>query len=325
MLPPPRGPPPTTRIINIFEETKAFGGLPQYNVSSTFFGESSSFIEAIYTPLLPAKEVKRTVQHGTHHFVFMIHGNGALYTNTDAKILAQWDCFGFPPSKQDRSYTLVGGKEGGGFIVISDRSQQKDFNLVRDPPPFPTIVHAYDSTQWEGKGARTSRKATLTCLTDNDCMDDNTRPWNVTIECLLPGTQSSHPHAHSGEDEFVIVLAGKARYWCDGEEPEGMLEAGDSVGWKKGGGIAHSIINDAEGTEGEGAMVVILTFGESNPNDKLYYPTKSDDKHFTDSEWSWKTHPNLPLGRALSVPRFPRSPESPYPVWEERTLADQSD
>lgn len=317
MLPPPRGAPPTTRIINIFEETKAFGGLPHYNVSSTFFGDSSSFVEAIYSPLQPAKEVKRTVQRGTHHFVFMVHGTGALYTATDAKLLAQWDCFGFPPGKHDRSYTLVGGKEGGGFIVISDRNHHQNVQLVKDPPAFPTIVHSYVSTQWEDKGIHTKKKAVLTSLVDNNCISDTDRSWNVTIESLIPGTQSSHPHAHSGEDEFVIVLAGKARYWCDGEEPEGILEAGDCVGWKKGGGVAHSIINDADGPQGEGAVVVLLTFGESNPNDKLYYPTKADDKYFTDSEWSWKTHPNLPLGRALSVPRFPRDADAPYPVWEE--------
>lgn len=83
-------------------------------------------------------------------------------------------------------------------------------------------------------------------------MPDATRPWNVTIECLLPGTQSSYPHAHSEEDEFVFILAGKARYWHNGEEPEESLIAGDCVGWKSGTGIAHSIINDGEGANGQG-------------------------------------------------------------------------
>jgi uncharacterized cupin superfamily protein len=84
------------------------------------------------------------------------------------------------------------------------------------------------------------------------------------MECLLPGTQTSYPHAHSEEEEFVFMLAGKARYWHNGEEPEESLVAGDCVGWKAGTGVAHSILNDAE-ANGEGALyplfiVVVLTF-----------------------------------------------------------------
>jgi uncharacterized cupin superfamily protein len=296
--------------------TKTMGGLPRYNLSSTFF-EGASSIESIYSPLPPNKEIKCTVQPHVHHFVFMIHGNGALYMDSDAKVLSQWDCFGFPPGREERTYTLVGGKEGGGFIIISDRGALENFDLYTQPPPFPTIVNSYSSTQWQGKGGHTSKKAVLTSLVDTNCVTDQIRPWNVIFECLVPGTQTSHPHAHSGEDEFVVVLAGKARYWCNGEEPEGLLEAGDCVGWKKGTGIAHSIINDAEGPQGEGATVVLLTFGESNSKDLLYYPTKADDKYFAGSDRSWKEHPKLPLGRAASIPRYPRGANAPYPVWEE--------
>jgi len=315
MLPPPRGPPPATRIINMFEMTKTLGGLPQYSLSSAFFGDSSS-IESVYSPLPPAKEIKCTVQPHVHHFVFIVHGNGAIYTEKDAKVLSQWDCFGFPPGNTERTYTLVGGKEGGGFVIISDRDALENIDLHTEPPSFPTIVHSYNVTQWEGKGIRTTKKAVLTDLIDTNCVSEQKRPWNVTLECLLPGTQSSYPHAHSAEDEFVVVLAGKARYWCDGEEPEGILQAGDCVGWEKGTGIAHCIINDADGPQGEGAVVVLLNFGESNPKDLLYYPTKADDEHFTNSEWSWKDHPRPSLGRASSVPKYPRGADIPYPVWE---------
>ncbi|PVF92888.1 hypothetical protein CPB86DRAFT_768696 [Serendipita vermifera] len=317
LQPPPLYPP--RRVINLFEETKATTGITQVDLSSAF---DLPRIASIYSILPPKKEIKCTVQPHVHHFVFMVNGSGALYTDTEAKQLTQWDCFAFPPSKTARSYTLVGSKEGGGFVIVSDKHPLADTTLDRNPPEFPTIVSSYDKTEWTGTGVHTKKKAVLTSLTDISCTKSSMRQWNVTIECLLPGTQTSYPHAHSEEDEFVVVLAGKARYWYNGEEPEQLLVAGDCAGWKAGTGVAHAILNDADGPNThDGAVVVLLTFGEVKDNDKLYYPTKFHERQAAadaTSKGFWKGGPKMPVGGAADVPRFARTEGMPYPVWESK-------
>lgn len=84
-------------------------------------------------------------------------------------------------------------------------------------------------------------------------------PWGLTLERIPPGTQSSNPHAHSHEDEFALIVGGKARYWHQGETPDRILVPGDAVGWKAGTGICHNLINDAtdEHSAGESIQSII--------------------------------------------------------------------
>lgn len=77
-------------------------------------------------------------------------------------------------------------------------------------------------------------------------------PWGLTLERVPPGCQTSNAHAHSVEDEFCLILGGKARYWHQGQTPERILVAGDAVGWKAGTGICHTLLNDAEDEDGAG-------------------------------------------------------------------------
>jgi uncharacterized cupin superfamily protein len=102
-----------------------------------------------------------------------------------------------------------------------------------------------------GKGINTTKTARLGLLTDMG-LELERIPWSLNIECLPPGTQSSNTHAHSSEDEFSLVLSGKARYWHQGITPEPILKAGDCVGWKAGTGVCHSMLNDGEDEKGSG-------------------------------------------------------------------------
>lgn len=111
---------PTSRIVNAFEETKALTGITHVDISQAF---ELNNISAVYTILAPKTERKCHVEANAHHFVFIAHGSGGLYTEKDGKPLGQWDCFAFPPRRKARAYTLVGGKEGIGIIVISDHAQ----------------------------------------------------------------------------------------------------------------------------------------------------------------------------------------------------------
>lgn len=79
-----------------------------------------------------------------------------------------------------------------------------------------------------------------------------TKFWGFNRERIPPGTQSSYAHTHSSEDELVLVLSGKARYWHHGEEPERVLKRGDCIGWKAGTGICHALLNDASDENGTG-------------------------------------------------------------------------
>ena len=61
-------------------------------------------------------------------------------------------------------------------------------------------------------------------------------------ELLPPGRRTSWPHAEETEDEFVHVLEGTPDVWLDGVLHR--LQPGDSVGFKAGDGLAHTLITN---------------------------------------------------------------------------------
>ncbi|GHW14612.1 Hemolysin [Vibrio cholerae] len=58
-------------------------------------------------------------------------------------------------------------------------------------------------------------------------------------EIVEPGHRTSCPHAEKTEDEFVHVLEGTPDVWLDGVLYR--LQPGDSVGFKAGDGLAHTL------------------------------------------------------------------------------------
>lgn len=125
-----RRPPPKSCTINLFEATKPLNNRQSVNISDYFFlnnTDTPTFLANCSFHLLPPKqECKVAVPALTRHFVFMIYGNGSVYHSSGGKDLEQWDCFAYAPVKAsgskngERSYTLVGGKEGGGVLIIND-------------------------------------------------------------------------------------------------------------------------------------------------------------------------------------------------------------
>lgn len=61
---------------------------------------------------------------------------------------------------------------------------------------------------------------------------------------LEPGAWSSHRHWHDGEDEMVIILAGRAVLIEDDGETE--VGPGDILAWPKGTTNGHHLINRSE-------------------------------------------------------------------------------
>ncbi|PVF91618.1 hypothetical protein CPB86DRAFT_878414 [Serendipita vermifera] len=162
------------------------------------------------------------------------------------------DCFSFAESDKERVYTLVAAAAEGNSINVlllqdvNDRASAKKKEHGDEPP---TIISASGSSKWGGKRINTAKTARLGLLTDMG-LELERIPWSLNLERILPGTQSSNMHAHSSEDEFVLVLSGKARYWHQGMTPEPILRAGDCVRWRAGTGICHSLLNDGEDENG---------------------------------------------------------------------------
>jgi mannose-6-phosphate isomerase-like protein (cupin superfamily) len=143
-------------------------------------------------------------------------------------------------------------------------------------PIVPNIVGGHTVSKWRRAGINRNKHGFLTTSTDMILLKPSSKqpepgtiplnklPWNVNLKRIPPGAQSSNAHCHSHEDEFVFVLSGKARYWHQGEVPEKIVKKGDTIGWKAGTGICHSLLNDADGPNGEGKKTFIWHLEVSN-------------------------------------------------------------
>src|SRR5229473_6316849 len=87
--------------------------------------------------------------------------------------------------------------------------------------------------------------------------------FGVNLLRLPPGAWSSQRHWHTGEDEFVYVLAGEVTLVTDaGEE---VLRAGDAAGFKANDGDGHCLQNRS------GRDAQVLEIGTRVPESKGYY------------------------------------------------------
>ena len=93
--------------------------------------------------------------------------------------------------------------------------------------------------------------------------------FGVNLVRIAPGGQSSYRHAHSTQDEFVMVLEGTPTLRTDAGETE--LRPGLCVGFPKGTGDAHHFVNRTA------ADVRLLVVGDRAEGDIVSYP--DDDLH----------------------------------------------
>jgi len=88
--------------------------------------------------------------------------------------------------------------------------------------------------------------------------------FGVNLLVLPPGAWSSQRHWHTGEDEFVYVLAGEVVLVSDaGEE---VLRPGDAAGFKAGDGDGHCLQNRSA------AEARLLEIGTRAQGSTAYYP-----------------------------------------------------
>jgi uncharacterized cupin superfamily protein len=111
--------------------------------------------------------------------------------------------------------------------------------------------------------------------------------YGVNLTRLVPGGVSTLRHAHSKQDEFVYILAGRPTLHTD----EGKMELalGMCAGFKAGTGNGHCLINETN------EDVVYLEAGDRTPGDAASYPDDDLVAEFADGRW-----------------RFTRKDGSPY-------------
>ena len=105
--------------------------------------------------------------------------------------------------------------------------------------------------------------------------------FGVNLTRLAPGGVSALRHAHSRQDEFVYILAGRPTLHTD--EGRTLLLPGMCAGFKAGSGNGHHLVNDTD------EDVVYLEVGDRTPGDEGTYPDDDLSARLVDGAWRF-TH-----------------------------------
>ena len=88
--------------------------------------------------------------------------------------------------------------------------------------------------------------------------------YGVNMTRIVPGGQSSHRHAHSRQDEFIVVMQGTVELGTNaGVE---VLKPGMCAGFPAGTGNAHRFVNRSA------EDVLLLVIGDRTAGDEVSYP-----------------------------------------------------
>jgi len=91
-------------------------------------------------------------------------------------------------------------------------------------------------------------------------------------ERLPPGRRTTFTHAHSHEEEVIVVLSGECRMRIvprEGEPYELTLRPMSAISFRPGTGIAHTFVNRSA------ADCTLLVVGTRNSADRIFYPEDS--------------------------------------------------
>ena len=101
--------------------------------------------------------------------------------------------------------------------------------------------------------------------------------FGVNLTRIAPGGSSALRHAHSKQDEFVYILAGRPTLHTDAGKVQ--LAPGMCAGFKAGTGDGHCLINETN------EDVVYLEAGDRTPGDEGTYPDDDLKAEFADGRW----------------------------------------
>lgn len=107
--------------------------------------------------------------------------------------------------------------------------------------------------------------------------------FGVNYTTLQPGASSALFHYHSKQDEFILILEGKATLYFG--DSVSIMQAGDCMGFPAAEGVAHRLANESS-TE----RVVYIEIGDRTSDDEVEYPDH-DLRAVPENDGSWKfTH-----------------------------------
>jgi len=103
--------------------------------------------------------------------------------------------------------------------------------------------------------------------------------FGVNLTTLAPGAVSALRHAHSRQDEFVYILAGRPTLHTDaGLTP---LAPGMCAGFRAGSGDGHRLVNETD------EEVVYLEIGDRTPGDGASYPDDDIAARLVEGRWAF--------------------------------------
>lgn len=112
------------------------------------------------------------------------------------------------------------------------------------------------------------------------------RNFGVNLTRLAPGAVSALRHAHSRQDEFVLVLEGHPTLVTD--EGETVLAPGMCAGFRAGSGNAHQLVNAGDDD------AVYLEIGDRSPGDAVVYPDDDLQAVLVDGAWRFSRKDGTP-------------------------------
>lgn len=101
--------------------------------------------------------------------------------------------------------------------------------------------------------------------------------FGVNLVRLPPGAVSALRHAHTRQDEFVYVLAGRPTLHTD--EGRTSLAPGMCAGFRAGSGNGHRLLNETD------EEVVYLEVGDRMPGDAASYPDDDLAAEYVEGRW----------------------------------------
>jgi uncharacterized cupin superfamily protein len=124
-------------------------------------------------------------------------------------------------------------------------------------------------------------------------MDRKQGHIGVIVERLKPQSLSCLFHYHVHEDEFCLILKGRAMMRYGGQTLE--VKEGDAISFARGERIAHQFYNHTDET------VDILMVGENVPYEVCYYPDSN--------KWSSRSIGNV--GKFEAIDYWADEPDPP--------------
>jgi uncharacterized cupin superfamily protein len=250
-------------------------------------------------------------------FVYMLEGEAIVWLNARAYDMRAGDCIGFPAGEGLVHAVQATANSACRLLMMGERSKPTNQWIyplhperragagnswwsnwpaqAMGPESTPDwshrIIHAPSASRekpWSypgshevfGLGARLTQRLGLQRL-------------GIWHEIHPSGRRSSWPHAHTHEEEWLVMLSGQAEVFLHGWTR--TITPGDVVYFRPGTGLAHCVINNS----GADAEYVVLGETADFPDEKIWYPlheVRNEEMRVRGALWESRPDPGVPWG-----------------------------